>query len=90
MVVRGDSSLTLYQLIRAGVGVGFSPTMLAGPDPELVRVNMEPQLPVFNRSIWVLTHADLRNTGRVRATVQWLGELLYVEGGGVWPGCPRA
>ncbi|MEM7155713.1 MAG: LysR family transcriptional regulator [Myxococcota bacterium] len=87
VVVRGDSSLALYQLIKAGVGVGFSPTMLAGPDPQLMRVEVSPELPVFNRSIWVLTHADLRNTGRVRATVDWLGELLHVEGGGVWPGC---
>ena len=57
--------------------------MLAGPDPSLVRL---PDFPVFLRGIWVLTHADLRNTGRVRALVDWLGELLYVEGGGVWPG----
>ncbi|MEM9454815.1 MAG: LysR family transcriptional regulator [Myxococcota bacterium] len=86
VVARCDSSLTLYQMIKAGVGVGFSPTMLAGPDPELVRVQTSRELPVFNRSIWVLTHADLRKTGRVRATMQWLGELLYVEGGGAWPG----
>lgn len=86
VVVRCASSLGLYQLIKGGVGVGFSPTMLAGPDPDLVRVERPDPFPVFNRGIWVLTHADLRHTGRVRATTQWLGELLHVEGGGVWQG----
>ena len=56
------------------------------PDPDLVRVERPDPFPVFNRGIWVLTHADLRHTGRVRATTQWLGELLHVEGGGVWQG----
>lgn len=86
IVARCDSSLALHQMIKAGVGVGFSPTMLAGPDPELLRVQMESSLPVFNRSIWVLTHADLRATGRIRATMEWLADLLYVEGGGPWQG----
>lgn len=86
VVARCDSSMTLFQLVKAGVGVGFCPTMLAGPDPDLVRVEVDPAFPVFNRSIWVLTHADLRTTGRIRATMDWLAELLHVEGGGVWPG----
>lgn len=84
--VRCDSSLTLYQLVRSGVGVGFAPTMLAGPDPELIRVKPEKRFPAFHRDIWVLTHPDLRSTGRVRATVRWLSELLHVPGTGVWPG----
>ena len=86
VVVRCDSSLTLYQLVKAGVGVGFVPTMLAGPDPDLVRLSADHGYPTFTRAIWVLTHADLRNTGRVRATVEWLGELLYVAEQGIWPG----
>ena len=90
IVTRCDSSMTLYQLIKAGVGVGFSPTMLAAPDPELIRVRADAELPVFNRDIWVLTHADLRDTGRVRATLDWISELLHVDGGGVWNGYPRA
>lgn len=87
-VVRCDSSLALYQLIRAGLGVGFGPTMLAAPDAELVRIDDVPELPAFERDIWVLTHADLRNIGRIRATVDWLCELLFVDGGGPWRGYP--
>ena len=62
------------------------PTMLAAPDPELVRVEPQEAFPVFHRGIWVLTHADLRNIGRIRATMQWLGELLRVKDSGVWLG----
>ena len=87
VTVRCDDSLTMYQLVEAGVGVGFVPTMLAAPDPELVRVEPHEVFPVFQRGIWVLTHEDLRNMGRIRATTQWLAERLRVEGGGVWHGC---
>jgi DNA-binding transcriptional LysR family regulator len=86
VVVRCDNSLTMYQLARAGMGVGYVPTMLAAPDPELVHVEPQEAFPVFHRGIWVLTHADLRNMGRIRATMQWLGELLRVKDGGVWLG----
>jgi DNA-binding transcriptional LysR family regulator len=87
VVVRCETSLAMYQLVRAGVGVGFVPTMLAHPNPEVVRLDAD-VFPVFHRGIWVLTHADLRTMGRVRATVTWLGDLLHVDGGGVWRGTP--
>ncbi|MEM7608194.1 MAG: LysR family transcriptional regulator [Myxococcota bacterium] len=86
VVARCDSALGMYQLVRTGLAVGFAPTMLAEPDPSLVRVAPRGELPVFHRGIWVLTHEDLRRTGRVRATVDWLAEVLQVKGGGVWKG----
>lgn len=86
VVVRSDNSLTMFQLLASGAAVGFAPTMLAAPHPDLIRVEPRDALPTFPRTIWVLTHADLRDTGRVRATTQWLGELLFVENQGVWRG----
>lgn len=83
VVARCESSMTMVQLVQAGVGAGFVPTMLAAQDSRLVRIA---NLPVFHRAVWVLTHADLRNVGRVRATLDWLHETLHVEGGGVWLG----
>ncbi len=79
---RCESSLTMTQLVEAGVGAGFVPTMLAKNG--LKRVEPRDEYPVFTREIWVLTHADLRDTGRIRATIDWLSEQLYVEGIGVW------
>jgi len=86
VTLRCDNSLTMYQAVKAGVGVGFCPTMLAHPDPELVRVTTAHAMPTFERGLWVLTHADLRDTGRIRATTDWLGGVLRTEGGGVWQG----
>lgn len=88
IAARCDSSLAMFQLVRAGVGVGFVPTMLLATDADLIGVEAREALPVFQRGIWVLTHPDLRNTGRIRATVRWLGSVLQVAGGGVWPGVP--
>lgn len=87
VVARCGSSLSMFQLVVAGVGAGFVPTMLAAGHPGLVRLQGDDD-PVFHRAIWVVTHADLRHTGRVRAIVDWLHEELQVEGGGVWLG-PR-
>ncbi len=86
VVARSDSSLAMYQLVRAGVGVGFVPTMLLASDPDVIRVEPRDAFPVFHRGIWVLTHPDLRNAGRIRATVDWLGTVLQVPGVGVWLG----
>ncbi len=86
VVTRCDSSLALHQMICAGAAVGFSPTMLAGPHPDLIRLESIADFPVFHRPIWLLTHADLRSVGRVRATLDWLAELLAVDGGGPWQG----
>lgn len=85
VVVRCDSSIAMFQLLVAGVGVAYAPTMLAGRHADVRRLEVS-AFPAFHRAIWVLTHADLRGVGRVRAVVEWLHEVLHVEGGGVWPG----
>ena len=90
VAMRCDSSLAMFQLVEAGVGVGFVPTMLLGRSRDLIRVRTRDEIPTFRRSIWVLTHPDLRTTGRIRATVEWLGRTLSVVGGGVWPGVAPA
>ena len=87
VVARCESSMSMYLLVKAGVGVGFVPQMLAARDEELVP--MQGQLPVFNRDIWVLTHEDLRTTGRIRVALEWLHTLLYVPDSGVWLGPPH-
>ncbi len=69
-----DTEVALVDLVRAGVGVGFMPCVLAKLEPSLRRV--ESAGPVFRSSIWVLTHQDLRDTGRVRAVMRTLGDTV--------------
>lgn len=69
-----DSETSMFDLVRAGVGVGFVPCLLAASDPCLVEVDAA--LPRFTVPIWVLTHPDLRDTGRVRAVMRAISEAL--------------
>ncbi len=90
IVARTDSSLAIYQLVRAGLGAGFAPTMLAAPDPKLVRLKPIADFPVFQRGIWVLTHEDLKDMGRIRATTEWLASILQVKDSKVWQGMSKS
>lgn len=52
-------------VVKAGIGLAFLPCGYADRDPGLRR--LRPPEPGFGMDVWVLTHADLRNTARVRA-----------------------
>lgn len=68
-----DSEIAMLDLAREGVGVAFLPWVLASEEPLLVPV---PGVPSFETSIWVLTHPDLRQAGRVRVVMQRFGDAL--------------
>lgn len=76
IVCRYTDSPSMHAAIRAGAGVGFMPCAFADPDPGLVR--LRPVEPAFGYDIWILTHPDLRATGRVRAFLSHASE--YFDG----------
>ena len=57
-----------------GIGVGLLPTFMEAGNPDLVPVS-EP-IPELAAPIWMLTHPDLRQTARVRAFMQHVGDAL--------------
>ncbi|NRP73324.1 HTH-type transcriptional regulator YofA [Ensifer psoraleae] len=62
---RTDSVAGAAAAIAAGLGVGYLPCMLGDLSPDLVRVGaVEPEL---NDELWLLTHPDIRKSGRVYA-----------------------
>ena len=61
---RNSSLLGLLASVKSGSGVAMLPKGIGEPDPELVRV-MEPNPPVIDW-VYLLMHADLRNTPRFR------------------------
>lgn len=61
-------------LVRAGGGLALLPCFIGDRDPGLVRATDDP--PVPTRDIWILTHADLRRTSRVRAFMTFAEEVL--------------
>jgi DNA-binding transcriptional LysR family regulator len=62
---RTDSVAGAAAAIAAGLGVGFLPCMLGDLSPELARVG--PVEPALSDELWLLTHPDIRKSGRVYA-----------------------
>jgi len=74
IVCRYTHTLSMYAAIRAGAGIGFMPCAFADPDAGLVR--LRGVQPDFGYDIWLLTHADLSRTARVRAFLTHAGEYF--------------
>jgi len=70
---RSDSDLAQLAALRAGLGVGICQKPLATRDPKLRQV-----LPAFTFELetWLVTHPNLRNVSRVRATLDGLASGL--------------
>jgi DNA-binding transcriptional LysR family regulator len=71
---RTDSIAGAAAAIAAGLGIGYLPCMLGDLSPDLVRVGaVEPEL---NDELWVLTHPDIRKSGRVCAFITYCIEAI--------------
>jgi DNA-binding transcriptional LysR family regulator len=75
--LRADSYMALRDAATAGLGVAALPCYVGDRCPTLVRIR-EP-LRELATELWILTHADLRHTARVRAFVELLAEGLGKE-----------
>ncbi|SDB99841.1 DNA-binding transcriptional regulator, LysR family [Cupriavidus sp. YR651] len=72
--VRADSLVAMAQAVRYGMGAGMLLCMLGDADDSLVRL-AEPD-PALDTPVWLLTHPDLRHSGRVRALNDFVMEAL--------------
>jgi DNA-binding transcriptional LysR family regulator len=72
--VRVDIFNATAAMLRTGIGVGLLPTFMEARHPEFVAVS-DP-IPELAAPIWMLTHPDLRQTARVRAFMQHVGDAL--------------
>lgn len=61
-------------MLRTGLGVGLLPTFMEPQHPELMAVS-DP-IPEMAAPVWMLTHPDLRQTARVRAFMQHVGDAM--------------
>ncbi len=74
VVVRSDHFPNTLALLRTGMGVTIMPEFVTSDVPGLV-VLSEP-INELQTPLWILTHPDLRNTARVRAFMQMVGDRL--------------
>ncbi len=67
---RFESGRDIEDAIRGGLGAGF---MLHPDPPGLIPILAAPQFPV---PLWMVTHSDLRNVGRIRAFLSVVGDQI--------------
>lgn len=74
MVARADHFPSALALLRAGLGLTILPEFVALDTPGLVPLSGP--IEALQTPLWILTHADLRHTARVRAFMQTVGNRL--------------
>jgi DNA-binding transcriptional LysR family regulator len=77
VVFRANSMPGQAIAARSSVGIAFLPRFVGDPDPGLDRlfgVSADPQF-----HLWLLIHADLRQTARVRAFVDFMTESIQAS-----------
>lgn len=83
IVYRSDSVAGVAAAIAAGMGVGFLPCMHGDLSPSIVRIG--PVEPDISDELWILTHPDIRKSGRVYAfmahcTQAIARQRVFIEG----------
>lgn len=73
VVMRSDSVSSIYAAVVAGLGVALLPRAVADRDDALVALSQDGPEP---RVIWQAVHADVAKSGRVRAVLAFLGDIL--------------
>lgn len=72
---RSNSFLALASAVKEGYGVGAYSCLMAAEDPNLVRLFDD--FVIFSTDIWLVSHAELRRSARIRAMYDFLGDLLH-------------
>ena len=72
--VRVDIFNAVAAMLHTGIGVGILPTFMQSAHPDLLPVSEV--IPELSVPVWMLTHPDLRQTARVRAFMQHVGDAL--------------
>ncbi len=73
-----DKLTGLYKIAQQSLGIAPLPHYVGDTDPDLVNVMEVPSR--FYRTIWILTHPDLRHTARIRAFMQFMYKATQADG----------
>jgi DNA-binding transcriptional LysR family regulator len=78
VVYRTNSLINQFVAAKAGIGLALLPCYLGDGDSGLARALLNP-VPDLSGELWIVTHADLRGTARVRAFFDLVGDGLARE-----------
>ncbi|HQZ12665.1 MAG TPA: LysR family transcriptional regulator [Devosia sp.] len=73
-VLRTDSQTAAWEMLKAGLGIGFAQTVLVATTPGMVAILPEVSPPPLE--VWLTTHRELFTSRRIRAIYDRLGETL--------------
>ncbi len=74
---RSNSMMALATAVKEGFGIGAYSCVMAAEEPDLVRLFDD--LVVFSTDIWLVSHAELRRSARIRAMFDFLGDMLVAN-----------
>jgi len=77
VAVRTSEIMTMMEAVKNHLGLARMPCYVADAEPTLRRLDLT--LTPSNWSVWVLSHADLRATARVRACRDFLIEIIQQQ-----------
>ncbi|WP_299750564.1 LysR family transcriptional regulator [Devosia sp.] len=73
-VLRTDSQTQMWELLRAGLGIGFAQKSLIDRTPGMVALGFDLAIPPLQ--VWLTTHKELFTSHRIRAIYDALAEGL--------------
>ena len=77
LLFRANDAGIVYRAVRAGLGKGLIPDILAASDSALVRLSgKEPEIV---RELRILVHQDLQHVARVAAVIDWLQNCALAD-----------
>lgn len=89
LVYRSNSLVNQLVAARAGIGLALLPCYLGDSEDGVMRATPEP-VPDLEGELWIVAHADLKSTARVRAFFDVVGDglareraLFEGDGGGI-------
>ena len=83
---RLNNGMLQLEAIKAGMGIGMLSCFIGDREPALRR--LPPGTPQLGREIWILTHADLRNTTRVRTFMDYMATAILAQRDLIEGRCP--
>ncbi|MBI1400070.1 LysR family transcriptional regulator [Hyphomonas sp.] len=71
---RSDDQVVCWQMVVAGYGIGFNQVSIGEADPRVVRIPLAGEL--GSLPVWLVAHAELKATPRIRRVYDFLAEQL--------------
>lgn len=68
--VRCDDQMVCWHMLLAGAGIGFAQDLLAGSQPDLVKLDLGMVLPAL--PVWLVMHEEVRSNARIRRVADFL------------------